>query len=310
MNQNAFRSGLLGLAVGDALGVPVEFRSRKELEDNPVRGMRGKGTHGQPPGTWSDDSSLTFCLAESLTHGYDLEDIADRFCRWLEEGYWAARGEVFDVGNTTAQAIDALRRGAPPTEAGGQDEMSNGNGSLMRILPMAFHVSDMEITDAMERVHDVSRITHGHPRSLVGCGIYVEIAVGLLQGLSPEDAYRRGTDVAAGYYQSEPFRLELGLYSRVIEGDLASLPEEDIRSSGYVVDTLEAGLWALLRSDSYREAVLTAVNLGGDTDTCGAVCGALAGLAWEEGDIPGGWLEQLTRREDIEDLAERLASEV
>ena len=133
MNQNVVRSGLLGVAVGDALGVPVEFTGRPELRDNPVHGMRGMGTHLQPPGTWSDDSSLTFCLAESLTGGYDLEDIAGRLCRWLDESYWTARGEVFDVGRTTARAIHALGRGAPPTEAGGRGEWSNGNGSLMRI---------------------------------------------------------------------------------------------------------------------------------------------------------------------------------
>ncbi|NEQ26498.1 MAG: ADP-ribosylglycohydrolase family protein, partial [Microcoleus sp. SIO2G3] len=157
--------GLMGLCVADALGVPVEFTSRSQRQIQPVTTMQGYGTWNQPPGTWSDDSSLTFCLAESLCQGFDLVDIGDRFCRWYRESYWTARNETFDVGNATRMAIERLQQSIPPLEAGGTSERSNGNGSLMRILPMAFFHSKLPFPDLIDRVHQVSRITHAHPRS-------------------------------------------------------------------------------------------------------------------------------------------------
>jgi ADP-ribosyl-[dinitrogen reductase] hydrolase len=136
VSKETIESALLGLAVGDALGVPVEFKSRHTLSAVPVTEMIGFGTHSQPPGTWSDDSALAFCLAESLCKGYDLNDLARRFVNWCEWGYWAARNaEVFDIGNATRLAIRRLDLGISPVEAGGREEHSNGNGSLMRILP-------------------------------------------------------------------------------------------------------------------------------------------------------------------------------
>ena len=142
----------LGLAIGDALGVPVEFKSRFELQQNPVKTMREFGSHHQPRGTWSDDSSLTFCLAESLCKGYNTKAIAANFVRWYSENYWTAHGEVFDIGITTSKAINSFAKGTPPTLAGGTGEFDNGNGSLMRISPLVFYIKDMPIEERFQRV--------------------------------------------------------------------------------------------------------------------------------------------------------------
>ncbi len=318
MTATSIRAALLGLAVGDALGVPVEFISRHARHHDPVTGLRGYGTHHQPPGTWSDDSSLTFCLAETLANvGYDPVDAARRFVKWQDESYWTAHGRVFDIGVTTAEALQRVRRGAEPVQAGGQDEYSNGNGSLMRILPLTFIIQDWPIAARFHAVREMSSITHAHIRSVMACFIYVEMARQLLSGLAVIEAFAEMQRVVNGFFQAEGIgsELEIRQFHRILEnpyGDyiikpLVEYPEADIRSSGYVVHTLEAALWCLLNHDTYAATVLAAVNLGEDTDTTGAVAGGLAGLAYGEATIPAEWLAGLARRADIEDLAQRLA---
>jgi len=304
--EDKVMGGLLGLAVGDALGVPVEFTPRSQLKKKPVTDFRGDGTHGQPPGTWSDDSSLAFCLAESLCRGFDLRDMANRFCRWLDEGYWTPHGRVFDVGSTTEKAIRRLKEGVNPVEAGARDEDSNGNGSLMRILPLAYYVEKMSRPEQFELTHQVSCLTHCHPWSQMACGMYIQFAVNLLRGQEPEEAYKGMADEAIKYYSRLPYRCELPHFARILEANIQELPEESINSSGYVIDTLEASLWCFLNSKSYEETVLKAVNLGDDTDTTGAVAGGLAGLYYGLAAIPERWLNSLARKDDIMDLAQRL----
>ncbi|MGI2901795.1 ADP-ribosylglycohydrolase family protein [Tolypothrix sp. VBCCA 56010] len=310
-------SGLMGLCIGDALGVPVEFTSRAERIKSPVTSMQGYGTWDVPPGTWSDDSSLTFCLAECLCNDFSLDRIANSFSRWYHEAYWTARGEVFDVGNTTFLAIANYKQGIPPLEAGGKTENSNGNGSLMRILPMAYCHKSLTFAELISRVHQVSCITHAHMRSQIACGIYISIAVCLLQGVDPQTAYLQGLEnirqiyyIKGGVTPPLPYALEMPHFSRVFSGEIDNLPLEEIRSSGYVIDTLEASLWCLLNTSNYAEAVLTAVNLGGDTDTTAAVTGGLAGIYYGVENIPSEWISQIARKEDIINLAERLAAAV
>lgn len=236
----------MGLCVGDALGVPVEFTSRAERIKSPVTSMQGYGTWNQPPGTWSDDSSLTFCLAECLCSEFSLDVIANSFWRWYNEAYWTAHGEVFDIGNTTLLAIMNWRQGSPPLQAGGKGENSNGNGSLMRILPMAYCYKSLSFPELIERVHQVSCITHAHPRSQIACGIYISIAVFFLQGLPPQAAYLEGLKQVKSIYTISEFTSEMSHFARVFSGDIAQLPLNEIRSGGYVIDTLEASLWCLL----------------------------------------------------------------
>lgn len=303
-------AGLIGVCVGDALGVPVEFTSRIDRVKSPVTTMIGYGTYNQPPGTWSDDSSLTFCLAESLCSGFSLDVIANSFCRWLNEGFWTPHGKVFDIGNTTHDAIKRLKQGVPPLEAGGRDDRSNGNGSLMRILPLVYYHKTLDFSELIERSHQVSCITHAHLRSQIACGIYISIAVCLLQGLDPQAAYLQGVQDAQKIYSQSLYAQERHHFHRVNSGELASLPIDFIRSGGYVIDTLEASLWCFLNSSSYAEAVLKAVNLGDDTDTTAAVTGGLAGIYYGVENIPEEWINQIARIEDIIDLATRLEAAI
>lgn len=303
---------LLGLAVGDALGVPVEFTSREERRRDPVTGMRAGGTWQQPAGTWSDDSSLSFCLAEALCRPlFDPDDLGPLFLAWYREGRWTAHGKYFDIGGTTGEALQRIAAGVRPIRAGSTDERSNGNGALMRIMPLAFTLReepDPIIRWTMTR--RVTSVTHGHIRAAMASFLLVEYALFLLEGLEPREAYSRfcGTILKKLQDLELPFD-EILHFDHILSGVLADMPEEDIRSGGYVVHTLEAALWCLLHEEHYRDAVLKAVNLGGDTDTTAAVCGGLAGLAWGTASIPGEWLETLARREDIRTLARRLGTQ-
>lgn len=315
----AARAALLGLAVGDALGVPVEFIGREVRRRHPVATMRGYGTHHQPPGTWSDDSSLTFCLAETLARPNgrvappDLADFGRRAINWLDNSYWTAHGEIFDVGNATRAAIQNLRAGVAPTQAGPRSESDNGNGALMRILPLVFHetwlAEALNLPAAWALTEAAASVTHGHARSSLGCFFYLLVARGLVKGFSIAAAYAQARDLANSWVHkhasAKPF-YEWPRYAAFLEGNLDTLPEAEIKSSGYVVHTLEAALWCLLTHDTYAATVLAAVNLGDDTDTTGAVAGGLAGLAYGEAAIPAEWLAVLARRADIEDLATRL----
>lgn len=304
-------AGLLGVCVGDALGVPVEFTSREERLREPVTSMQGYGTYNQPPGTWSDDSSLTFCLAESLCQGFSLDAIAQSFCLWHDQGYWTPHGTVFDIGMATSTAIRHLRWDrVSPLESGCTDEKSNGNGSLMRILPMAFYYQSLEFPELIKRVHQVSSITHAHLRSQMACGIYISIAIRLLEGDAPATAYFKGIQKIHQSYNQPPYTSELDKFTRVLDGKIAQFPMEAIQSGSYVIHTLEAALWCFLTSTSYPQSVLKAVNLGSDTDTTAAVTGGLAGLYYGIEQIPQEWRDQIAREDDIVDLAKRLASAI
>jgi ADP-ribosyl-[dinitrogen reductase] hydrolase len=311
-NKELIKDALLGVAVGDAIGVPVEFRSRNELRGDPVEGIREYGSHGQPAGTWSDDSSLTFCLAEMLCDGYDLGNLARRFVNWEDHAYWTPHGEVFDIGMATASAISRLRRGIEPVLAGGTDEGSNGNGSLMRILPLVFYTKDKDIEQRFELTNDVSSLTHRHFRSIIACFIYLEIALELIGGKEKGIAYHGTCDRVAGFLKNKEGwnDKEQSIFSRILSGNIFALSEEEIRSSGYVVHTLEAAIWCLFNTTNYPDAVLKAANLGEDTDTTAAVTGGLAGLLYGWTAIPGEWLKVLAKRTEIEQLADRLTNKL
>ena len=295
---------LLGLATGDALGVPVEFLPRGSFH---VTGMQGCGTHNQPPGTWSDDTSLTLCLADSLSRGFNLNDIARNFVRWRHEGAFTAHGDVFDIGISTAQAISRLKSGVAPERAGCAGANENGNGSLMRIAPLVFLIADKPETERFNITKAVSSITHAHAWSVAACFIYVEYLRKLLAGLDKTTAY---TELQADFRNGRPY-IDGGVtakFDRILRHDVSALPESSIRSGGFVIDTLEAALWCFLTTDAYRDAVLKAVNLGDDTDTTAAVAGALAGLFYGLGAIPAGWLQTLAGTDDIYRIAAALSA--
>lgn len=287
-------AGIMGLVVGDALGVPFEFKQRDTFK---CEGMTGWGTYNQPPGTWSDDSSLTLATLESIggVGGIDLDDIMQNFFNWYFNAEFTPHGEVFDVGRTTRQAIERYRYGIPAVECGGRDEMDNGNGALMRILPVAF------AKEGVLPVGDVCSLTHGHKISIAACMHYTWIAKEILAGVDLRNAIYRSFRKAA-FIMLVPKEVK-----RIKH--VCNLKRVDIKSTGYVVDTLEAALWCLLNTDNYKDCVLTAVNLGGDTDTIAAVAGGLAGLLYGVGGekgIPTEWIDQIARKEYIRELCEGL----
>jgi len=311
--EHKVKAGIIGAAVGDALGVPAEFMTREQLRAAPVTDMVGGRlfVHDQPIGTWSDDTSLTLCLLDSLgSEGLDYTDIMNRFISWIDRGEYTAGGGVFDYGNTTRAALARFERGTDPRSCGGTDEADIGNGSLMRILPIAFYLHSrfgagfMQYPAAFEIIHDLSSLTHAHDRCKIACGIYIAIAGYLLNDNDPDKqvAVSQGCDSALAIYKDWE---EFDCYARLYAEDFAELPEAAIGSSGYVVDTLEAAIWCLLTTDDYSSAVLKAVNLGGDTDTVAAVTGGLAGLLYGYEAIPTNWRESLARLEYIEELCSR-----
>lgn len=277
---------VMGLIVGDALGVPVEFKIRDTFH---VDDMIGYGTYNQPPGTWSDDSSLTLATMESIIRKgkIDPADIMLNFSRWLNNAEFTPYGEVFDVGGTTEAAIRRFQNGIEPLKCGLNHYKHNGNGSLMRILPLALFPS------SMNDINEISSLTHAHEISKRACRRYVGTAEQLLKGRTVSECISY-----SGIWVKE--------FDRIPK--IYKLNRDEIKSTGYVVDTLEAALWCVYHTSSYRDCVLTAVNLGGDTDTIAAVAGGLAGIVYGcggESGIPDEWIAQIARKDWISDLCER-----
>jgi len=301
----------LGLATGDALGVPVEFESRRTLQSDPVTEMRSYGSWNQPAGTWSDDTSLTIAAMESISRRgkIDFDDIAENFLRWYEHDDFTATGERFDIGNTTRAAIVRFsRRILPPTKCGSTEINSNGNGSLMRILPATLYLYGKhgEIGgDGLKIIHEFSALTHGHIISKMACGIYSLIAAQILNGKNISDAFKAGMDDAKKFYGADD---AFKNFSRLCDENFAELPEDKISAAGYVVSTLEAALWSLLNTDDYKSLALKVVNLGQDTDTAAAVAGGLAGMIYGVEAIPVEWLETLKRRDYLEKICDDFAA--
>ena len=302
-SRNYLKDLLYGVCIGDALGVPVEFESREYLKNNPVTKMGFGGVHDQGIGVWSDDSSLTFCLAESIIEGYDIHRLANKFIKWKNEGYWTATGEVFDIGNTTRQSIINLSEGVHPTIAGGLDEIDNGNGSLMRILPLVILLKDLSKENRFNLVKEVSSITHAHNRSIISCFYYLEFALQIMEGKDKFEIYENLKIAIPKFINSNKiYSEELIHFDRLLNGNIHELEEDAIQSGGYVIQTLEASIWCLLTSDNYEDAVLKAVNLGGDTDTSGAVTGGLSGLLFGFESIPKVWVTSICKPNEINKL--------
>lgn len=309
MDQNHIRALIYGHAVGDALGVPVEFYFRDKLKANPVKKMLGYGSYDVPAGAWSDDTSMTLCLLESMNRlGYiDYDDIMKNFVRWIDEAAFTPTGKTFDIGRTCLQAIMKYTKGTLPVNCGGKAEYDNGNGSLMRIAPLVIYLHDKygeNITsEGLQLINDISALTHGHARSQVACTIYVAVALKLAAGKSLSDAMKAGLSEVPDLYKEYPeHRAEWEHTYRRIQArdDFTNLPENEIKSSGYVVDTLEAVFWCLMNTNSYADCVLKAVNLGEDTDTVAAISGGLAGLVYGLKAIPEAWMAALQNKESIE----------
>ena len=309
--NSIWKSGIYGLIIGDATGVPVEFGTREEREKKPIRDMTGYGTYNQPEGTWSDDSSMALATLASIKDKgkIDYKDIMDRFHDWCMYGKYTPFGEVFDIGIATSRAVMKYSNGAKPLQSGGKTEWDNGNGSLMRILPVCLYlfeqqkslnISDDEVIDM---VHNCSALTHAHIRSKLACGIYYFLVRAVLIKCGElTERLQIGIDDAFEYYGKNSEN-ELGSYNRLILlSQFKNTPKELIKSTGYVVYTLEAAIWCLINTSSYKDAVLKAVNLGDDTDTVAAVTGGLAGLYYTYDGIPASWRAKVQKKNWIDSL--------
>ena len=331
------KSGIFGQIVGDALGLPVQFRPREDRDLDPVTDMRGYGAFDMPPGSWSDDSSLILAtiygligsLTEerednedlSLNELIDYEIIMESFSLWLNDGEFTPFGFAYDIGGATMDGIRRWENGYPPLKSGGIGERDNGNGSLMRILPIAFFIYylsqkySFDEEEKMTAVHNLSSLTHRHKRSQMSCGIYVNIALEFIENhekeldLGLEELIANGINKSKEYYfKNDDFKGELHHFDRIFSLNIQNLPRDEIKSGGYTISSLEASIWCLLNNENYKDTLLTAVNLGYDTDTTACIAGGLAGIYYGYEDIPADWLNQLVERRKIESFVKKFSN--
>ena len=302
LRKDKLLGGVLGLAIGDALGVPVEFVQREVLKSSPVESMEGYGSHNQPVGTWSDDTSMVLATLDSMCRGFSTDGMMEAFSRWYNMAEYTPFGEVFDIGGTTRLAIQRYLMGESVDDCGSSDVYSNGNGSLMRMLPMILYLDVTPInSNAVDLIYKVSGLTHAHLISKIACVYYVYIGMYLTVYSDKNEAMEEAIKAVDEYYKDTVYPdTRLGGLSRVF-----TLSDEDIKSSGYVVDSLEASIWCLYNSNSYTEAVLRAVNLGEDTDTIGAITGSLAGLFIGGEHLPKEWVDSLQAKDKILQIVDR-----
>ena len=296
MNKETIQSGIYGLTIGDALGVPVEFKTRQELRKNPVTTMIGYGTWNQPKGTWSDDTSMTLATLSHITKEngkINYENLMKEFVKWAVNGEYTQNigVEPFDYGGTTIQAIINYLHDGNIKTCGLKHEHNNGNGSLMRILPLAFIDCDYKT------IENVSALTHAHDRSKIACSLYVTIAKEIIKGGEETfcDYVSNASDKIQKHYRNNQ---ELHHFQRIFDSNY----DNGISSGTYVVDSLETAIYSIKYGEDYQSSVLGAINLGGDTDTNGAICGGLAGLYYGFQDIPSDWIDTIYGRELIDNI--------
>lgn len=301
--SSRYRGALLGLAVGDAVGTPLEFTSPGTFE--PISDMVGGGPFALDPGQWTDDTSMALCLAESLVEqqGFDAVDQMQRYMRWYRDGYLSSTGTCFDIGNTVRQALHHFER-TREAFAGSTDPHSAGNGSLMRLAPVPLYYATAP-EQAIAQAAQSSRTTHGAPAAVDACRFFSGLIVGTLQGCSKDELLAPHFSPVPGLWSRTPLHHAI---DAIAAGSYKKRQPPAIKGTGYVVDCLEAALWAFYHGETYEDAVLLAVNLGQDADTTGAVCGQLAGAYYGAEAIPTHWLSRLALRPQIEDLADRLAT--
>jgi len=299
-----YLNGMIGFAVGDALGAPAEFGERWMRDMDPVKKMRSGGVFDVPEGGWTDDTSMTIATMESLKNGFDPEDMMKRFLSWYRTGEYSWCGKPIGIGKQVLKALEHYEQFGDIGTCGGRTEMDNGNGSLMRMLPVCLYGYEMQkrgkygTDDVVRMIHQASELTHAHMRSKIACGLYYFLVEAILDNRGNlYECIRYGLKQGMEYYGSE---LELRFYERLKDLEwFCRLDRDEIRSSGYVVDTLEAVIWCLVTTNTFKESLLKAVNLGLDTDTIAALTGGLAGLHYGYEEIPGEWIEVLKMRDEL-----------
>jgi len=297
------RGALLGLAVGDALGTTLEFKSPGTFE--PLTDMVGGGPFSLQPGEWTDDTSMALCLAESLVEkqGFDPQDQMERYVRWWREGHFSVKGYCFDIGMATSSALRRFEESGEPF-SGSTDTYSAGNGSIMRLAPVPMAYAH-DPAEAIRLAGESSRTTHGARACVDACRYMAGLIVGAINGASREELLSPLYAPVAGAWEAEPLCDEV---AEVAAGSFLRKEPPEIKGSGYVVASLEAALWAFAKSESFEEGALLAVNLGDDADTTGAVYGQIAGAYYGATGVPKRWVEVLSMSDRIEAFSDQLAS--
>ena len=300
-SQIRFRGCLLGLATGDALGTTLEFKPPGTFE--PIDDMVGGGPFHLQPGQWTDDTSMALCLAQSLIEcdGFDAADQMRRYLRWADDGYLSSSGRCFDIGNTVSNALARFRRTGEP-HAGSTDPFSAGNGSLMRLAPVPMFFAD-DPREAIARAAESSRTTHGALEAVDACRYFAGLLTAALAGVDKHTLLQPAYSPIDGQWESEPLAAKI---AAVANGSFKYREPPAIKGTGYVVESLEAALWAFHKSETFREGALLAVNLGDDADTTGAIYGQIAGAYYGAQAIPTEWLRRLTMAKEIAAMADRL----
>ena len=299
--EDRFRGCLLGLAAGDALGATLEFTVPGSF--TPIDDMVGGGAFDVEPGQWTDDTSMALCLATSLLecNGHDPLDQMERYVLWARTGYLSSTGSMFGIGNTVADALTRFLGDGDPI-AGSTDEWTAGNGSLMRLAPVPMYWANDPRT-AIEMAGESSRTTHAVGEAVDACRYYAGLLVGALSGADKETLLSPYYSPVEGLWQESPL---VGKIAAIADGSFKEKNPPDIKGSGYVVESMEAAMWAFYHAEDFRHGALLAVNLGDDADTTGAIYGQIAGAYFGAGGIPPEWRDRLTMRQEIEELADAL----
>ncbi|WP_295400065.1 ADP-ribosylglycohydrolase family protein [uncultured Thiocystis sp.] len=296
-----YRGALLGLAAGDALGTTLEFTRPGSFA--PLTDLVGGGPFRLAPGQWTDDTSMALCLAESLIvcQGFDAADQMRRYLRWRDTGRWSSTGRCFDIGATVASALNRFAQTGDPL-AGSTDPHSAGNGALMRLVPVPLAFAQ-DPPAAVAHAGQMSRTTHGAPEAVDACRYYAGLLVGAVQGVPKETLLAPAFAPAGVDWNAAPLAPAI---AAIAAGSFKVRHPPAIRGTGYVVQALEAALWAFHTSDSFATGALKAVNLGEDADTTGAIYGQLAGAYYGVEAIPATWRARLSRAAEIRQLADGL----
>lgn len=317
-NNNIWIDGVMGVVTGDAFGSPAQFRNRSEFTDNPITEMEYCACFDMPPGSWTDDSSLTIATLDSIVRekGYNLTGIADNFVSWLYKGEFTPFGKAYDIGFGCESGIDNYAYYKDAKTSGRDTENNNGNGSLMRIMPMCLYGYELQKrictsdNEVIQMIHEASGITHRHLRAQMACGLYFYMVKSILdnkafdKGMTLTECLQAGIDNGLKYYGQDIRNLtEIAYFGRLFHLDeLKEVKSDDIRTSGYVIDTIEAVVYNLITTDSYESCLIQAINMGGDADTVGAIAGGLAGLFYGYDAIPDRWISKVQRKDYIEDM--------
>lgn len=300
LNRNVVVDSIIGFAIGDAFGVPVEFNEREYVKSLNLNEMIS-GTHNIEKGSWSDDTSMIIATMDSIINkngSIDYKDIMDNFIKLVDNGEFTSLGYAFDVGNTITKSLNKYKKINKALDSGCGDLMDNGNGSLMRILPISIYciLNNLSDKEMIKIINMSSSLTHSHEISKLGCLIYTIYLKEIINSKNKLKAFESIINYDYSYFSED----SLKVYNRLLNEDFLNINEDDIKSTGYIVDTLESVIYSINSSNNYKESIITSVNLGFDTDTIGALTGAIAGVLYGISDIPNNWINVLAKKDYLE----------